>query len=802
MRPREFNIGPFAYQTASRTWSFRPPGYGCLTIGNATCAVTINDRRYRLDEAVSASYRRVRDDGRQTLAADFVFHQPDVTLSVRFAFEAPSQSLFISASLRNDSHEALILTALDLIHLDAQIGGIMALGKAPARVTRFNMATWDTCVKRLADGTGPQWSHYIGHLYNPAEGVVFYAGFETVHRTVAGVEVTYGGAKGVTHLRAWCAYTKHDLAAGESLTSELLRVCLYRDPYQPLEQWADALQRQYRPRLNPKTTVGWLGWAWVDTLSPREEVFEAVVKGNAEAIRQRLAGFDIDYIWMSQVNLKDMVPGNWLDFNRQHFPHGFEKTLKALQHLGFKPGLWIAPFWLFGKARRYLEENRANLVRRKDTTPLMSPTSWEFIQSDSLEPDEFELFWLDGSHPKTVAFLKRIFRAYHRLGIRYYMLDFLGCAAERRNHRPSATWTEADRALMEAIRQATGPDTHLLTAVGSTPAYTGCTDAARVNTDFGEGRPLFPPFRCMFNATYVVHDPYYGNIRKFLQNATSTYFTHRKLYINDYNLMTVDKPVPRNIAEITATVFGLSGSPIMLGDDIRWLHPERLALLKKCLPRTHDTARPLDLFQRPQPDDYARVLVLPVTTPWDQYCLVGVVNLDPVTWRTTLTARELGLNPTVDYSVFDFWQEEYGGRFRGKLTVNVPPLTARLLRIAQVRPHPWLLSTDMHVQQGRVEVTALTWDARKRVLAGTATRPKGETGNLFFLMPPELRLVNHEGHYLMKDGTDGSVIIRRSLTFRRPAEPFALQFEVLDKAARPISYFVEAPKRPKPRPRA
>ena len=366
------------------------------------------------------------------------------------------------------------------------------------------------------------------------------------------------------------------------------------------------------------------------------------------------------------------------------------------------------------------------------------------------------------------------------MGIRYYMLDFLGTGSDRAQHNKAMTWSHADRALMEEIRRAAGADTHLLSAVGTTMGFTGCVDAARVNTDFGEGRPLYPPFHCLYNATYVLNDKYFGNVRHFLMNAASQWFTHRRLWINDLNVMTVDKPVPRATAEITATVFGLTGSPIMLGDDIRRIHPERLALIKKCLPRTDRMARPVDLFTHVRPDDYCRVLALPVKTAWDSYLLAAVFNLDDRGYHADLSLSDLGLKTERDYRVFEFWGEEYVGTVRDRLACDVGVNSCKLFRLSQARRHPWLLSTDMHVQQGNVEVPELEWDAARMVLRGAVTRPKGEAGSLYFLMPKGYRLVNHEGHWLAKDARDMSVIIRKEVRFDRPVVKWELRFAPLE----------------------
>ena len=88
----------------------------------------------------------------------------------------------------------------------------------------------------------------------------------------------------------------------------------------------------------------------------------------------------------------------------------------------------------------------------------------------------------------------------------------------------------------------------------------------------------------------------------------------------------------------------------------------------------------------------------------------------------------------------------------------------------------------MHIQQGLVEVPELKWDPKRLELSGKVTRPKGESGSLLFVMPDGFRLVNHEGHKLMKVGRDNAVVIRRDFAFagRKPVG-FKLLFERMKK---------------------
>ena len=47
---------------------------------------------------------------------------------------------------------------------------------------------------------------------------------------------------------------------------------------------------------------------------------------------------------------------------------------------------------------------------------------------------------------------------------------------------------------------------------------------------------------------------------------------------------------------------------------------------------------------------------------------------------------------------------------QGSVSIDVPPRSVKLLRIARDREHPWLLSTDLHVRQGQAEIEDCRWD--------------------------------------------------------------------------------------------
>jgi hypothetical protein len=262
--------------------------------------------------------------------------------------------------------------------------------------------------------------------------------------------------------------------------------------------------------------------------------------------------------------------------------------------------------------------------------------------------------------------------------------------------------------------------------------------------------------------------------------------------MNDFILLSIDNPYPLEHAKIAVTVFGLGGgSPIVLGDNYRTLDEERLKMVKLCLPRTGLSAKPVDLFERTGSGEYSRVMKLAINKSWDSWLLVGAYNLDEKPYHIRLDFESLGLEKNEKYVIWDFWNNEYCGIFRGSFPFDIPSSSTRLLRVMKYKSHPWLLSTDMHIQQGAAEVAEMSWDEDKMQLKAKFIRPKGEKGNAFILMPRNFRLLEEctRGLNIIKELLDFNVIIRVPLDFKTDSFDLELCFGYwkLGKALAPRS---------------
>jgi hypothetical protein len=744
---------------------------------NVGGSVVFDGRSIALSECRSSD-RRVETDaaGATVEVISFQFEKPDFRWAWKVSKNA--QELEITATLENTGDRPLELDTWNVLHADSSSGSSVRLGADASNVRFFGWRPWDMRVETLACNDGHHNSHNLCHLYDPESEITFSCAFVTLDRMMCRHEIMYSADSGVDEYRAICEVGNYALQPGSAIVSETLRIGFYSDPYRALETWAETVHGMYRPDFADRPPVGWIG-GWADAWSDREDCWETFALDNAKVINEKLKGLGVHYIWTSQTNLKDGIPGNWLNVEEKQIPSGLKGFFENLERLGFTPGLWMAPFWFFDEAPGVLEENRNNLLKDSSGEPIREMCDWEFdVNADPEGALRLTKYYLDGSHPGTFEFVKKIFSYYREIGVRYYMLDFLSIKESAILFDPSLTHMEAARSILETIHETAGDDTHLQTAVSSTPGFIGLIDAARVGRDFGEGRPLFPPVNTWRNAVCVLHDHHFGNTKYLLQNAAASYFTHRKIYINDYNMLTIDKPMPLNHAKIAVTVFGVGGgSPLMLGDDYRRIDPERLRMVKLCLPRTQDVPVPVDLFDDVYPDGYCRMLKLSVDAEWDSYLLVAVFSLDDDANDTDVEFTRLGLEADASYRVWEFWSEEYLGTFAGRFRSVVSPGSCRLYRISRAREYPWLLSTDLHIQQGAVEIASLVWNENTMTLSGVALRPAGERGSLFFLMPRKYRMINYEDAHLLKDVRDMNVIVRREIPFTSDREEFELRFE-------------------------
>jgi hypothetical protein len=729
----------FIFDHAQRRFSFSG-------LHEARLGVEVDGKTLWADAASSANWdapsRRLQ----------LTFSEPAVVWAVDFGVDT------ISSTMRNAGTQPVRFGRCYLAD------GELRLGPGAEKTTALVMSGWHngSGVETVRASGKHRLSRTLTQLYNPVSKEAFQLGFVSFDRVTAVHEVWWDEADRSLRASSYCDFEGFLLAPGATVASETLRLHGGADPFESLSSWADLVQTRYRPAIWPKIPAGWLGWSWVDTF--HSENYEEVVRRNARAVRERLPGLDIEYLWVSIGNLEDGRAGNWLRWNRKNFPSGPQALVRDLGRLDFKLGLWSGAFWLNSHLTEDIERMRDALLMR-DGKPLTVPNS-----------GLGDMYVLDPTHPKTKEYLKNVFSTYREWGVHYYMIDFLYAISgttpgdfvpDHYYDQSLIHGPQAYREGLKTIREAAGTDTYLLSSTGPTLLNIGLMDAVRTGNDYGEGRSLDGPARGFYPATFMINNPRYWTSHLAASNAMAAhFFTHRKLFLADSgNVFTIDKPIARQDAEITATIFGINGSPLMLGDDIERISPDRLEMIKQQFPRMPECAVPLDLFESPAPD-YPKVFDLKVNSSWDQWDMVAVFNYGSKPLERKIAFERLGLDAGRPQLVWDFWNGRYLGAHSGAVELSVAPYSVSLLRIARARMHPWVISTDMHVRQGQAEIVDSRWDATRQALTIKAARPAGYRGNVFVHVPKGLALQEPAGLWIAKDANDGSLIVRCAFEFK------------------------------------
>ena len=700
---------------------------------------------------------------------------PDVGLvwTVRGEVDAATGTLLLRSNLENRSDDPIAL------------GKVYPLEAGPVRIGQsdesvvclpFGGGQPPRIVARIADPRAERISKIKAQFYNRTERQALQVGFISFQRANTEVRYDYSAEAGLHNLKAFCDFDGWLLQPGESTPVETFILAVGTDPYAQLEHWADlaVAAAPAPPRVWEDAPIGWVGFSWVDSFTV--ERYEDVVLRNAEAIARRLKGFGVNYIWVSIGNIHDGNPGDWLNWNENAFPGGHAYLSDRLRQLGIRLGLWCAPFWLLNSLVDKMKELEGALLKAPDGSPLIAYEHMAWGQSCLLPIEERpDAYTLDPTHPKALDYVREVFETYREWGVRYYMIDFLeggagnmgGPIYKDHHDKNFVAGPEAYLNLLRVVRKAAGDDTYLLASSGPTMHNLGFMDGVRTGNDFGGGLMLYPENKSPFyGSTYVINSSsLWDPAPPGLINQAASYYTHRKFFINDSaDMLTVDKPVPLHEARVAATIHGMSGGPTMIGDDLDRMDEERLALIKKTLPRSRDVAFPVDLFDSVAPD-YPKIFQHKVKKDWGEFDVVAVYNFASEPLKEEIALERLRLKPDAEYIVWEFWNEEYVGLMRDRLTAQVPPGSVRIYRLVENTGRPVVLATDLHMTMGEMEIESCAWDEPSGTLSGRAVRPSGERGNVFLWAPKGLEADDPHRLWLAKDNRDHSLVVKIPLRF-------------------------------------
>ncbi|ASN82338.1 glycoside hydrolase family 36 protein [Deinococcus ficus] len=228
-----------------------------------------------------------------------------------------------------------------------------------------------------------------------------------------------------------------------------------------LEALSARLARNMAARTPPPLRV-WCSW-----YSYYRSVTMADMLDNARQARD--AGLPFDVFQLDDGFQADL--GDWFEPSAGFGGHARDLP-GALQALGFRAGLWLAPF-LVGPRSRLRAEHPEWLLQAEDGTPMLLGDNWGGPYHA-----------LDTTHPDALAWLRTLAATCREWGYDYLKVDFLYAAAHPgRRHDPAVSRAEAYRMGLQALRDGFGDDGFLLACGAPLAQSIGLVDAMRTGPD-------------------------------------------------------------------------------------------------------------------------------------------------------------------------------------------------------------------------------------------------------------------------------------------------------------------------------
>ncbi len=522
---------------------------------------------------------------------------------------------------------------------------------------------------------GLKTSDWMGQLVEPKLGLGALLGFITSDRMNGRVEfeVKYDRFR---RLEAIADGEGIPLDPGETLETEWAILSLSDDPSAQQEKYFKTWGRAMKARES-KPLSGWCSWYFAFWNVHESHVNSSLFK--LASIKDKLDVIQIDDGYQPWI-------GHWTEWNDK-FPSGPAELARRIKDAGFKPGLWLAPFFVSRGAPIY-GKHRDWVVRDKKGKPVIA-----FIHPKWKGK---VIYPLDLTHPGVQKHVGDFIRTLVGYGFEYLKLDFLyGAALPGKRHDPRATGAMALRKGLEVIREAAGEETYILGCGCPLGPAVGLVDSMRVSQDVD----IHWKIPLMDWAMGIPTGPGAGNC---LRNNLNRALMHGGLWANDPDCVIArDERLGLKEHEIQSelTVFYLTGGAAFLSEDASLLPADRMEWFERMLPPSNRAARVLDLFEK----DFPETLVL--SGDGQESALVGLFNWSGETRRMKLDLKALGLSGA--WHVFDYWAKRGLGAASSTLDLGeARPRGCRYLRLVKADGKPRLLATDVHMGMGEVGVSS------------------------------------------------------------------------------------------------
>jgi alpha-galactosidase len=511
------------------------------------------------------------------------------------------------------------------------------------------------------------------------------------------------------------------LGPGQIRQADPLLILFPNDVFEGLESYASAVQKFNDLPTPPPASTAWCSWYSGYGRAHQANLggLERAMTINAEIVKG-LKPWGIDTLRV----VDDSTEQRYGDWDFPLVPHGMRTLAASLRALKTRPGVWIAPAFV----------SEASELFKQHPDWLQRDSSGELVTLKNFYGNT--MHFLDVSNPPALEYLRGLCRRIKDWGYQYVMTDFLQWfVISDRYQNSRMTRAEVYRLALGTIRETLGPEIYLLGCGAPQLASVGLVQGMRVGPDqWGETG---------------------------FENVAARYYTHGKWWLNDPDAL-VGNQNPTEEYRAWATLAGLSGSVVTVGDDLVALLPEKLQILKRIHPVQGLSGRPTDLFRAAPSNQWwletkglgARSGVLGLFNWANAESLVHKIRPQDI----------LGTDRRV--LVYDFWNDFLVAETDGELTFSIPRRNVRALCLIETTGAPQVVAVSNHLSQVGFGLKNVAWSATESTLRGQTRGVTGDDYHIAVYVPrayqPEEAVVDGKKIFLVKQENVWLVPVRGS----------------------------------------
>lgn len=490
-------------------------------------------------------------------------------------------------------------------------------------------------------------------------------------------------------------------------------------------------------RIN-EVPIGWASWYYYYTKITEEDMIK-----NLNFFIKNEETIPIDFIQLDDGYFEKI--GDYHTINDK-FPHGLEWLFEKINNVGFKGGIWTAPFFA-EKESEILQEHPKWFLNKKGTDKLLKTHyNWNTFEY-SLDLTKSEVLKYIENYFKQFRYaLKKNPQEEYNL-IEFFKIDFLHAAApyDAQYSRNDLTRAQLYYNGLNAIRKGISDECFLLGCGAPLGPCVGLVDAMRISTDtapewskldwIGDKRGFSLP-----------------SLKRALINVLYRSYMHTHFWVNDPDCLMIrrtDTKLTMEEIKLQLTVFGLSGGQILISDDMTKLGKKELRDAKLVLPAYNsEDFDPIvsDAFISPLPTVY----FLETQESIGKRYLAAIINWDDKPKERSIKISELIPNLLEDeerFYIFDFWNKQFLGEFGRDEDIHlnsIPPHGCIYLSLIYtdefLKIDPILVSSNLHITQGVYEITDFTFEEEDMTISMIIDLIGKREGELYLKLPPNTHI--------------------------------------------------------------